>query len=107
MLEPSFDRIIVQLIKPKEVTEGGLFIPGSLNERVSEAIVVAIGKGGRTSEGVLVPPRLKVGMKVLVPRGTGYDVKIGGEDLLILREEEILGNYPDTVTLEWAVETSR
>jgi chaperonin GroES len=90
-IRPLGDRILVKRIKEEEKTKGGIIIPDAAKEKPQEAKVVAVGKGKMTDEGKLVAPDVKAGDKILFGKYTGSEVKLDGEDHLILREDDILG----------------
>ena len=88
-LTPLHDRVVVKRIEEKESIKGGIIIPDSAKEKQQEGEVIAVGSGKR-EEGELVPLDVKVGDRVLFGKYSGTEIKIDDEDLLILREEEIL-----------------
>ena len=88
-LTPLHDRVIVRRIEEKESVKGGIIIPDSAKEKQQEGEVIAVG-GGKREKGELVPLDVKVGDRVLFGKYSGTEIKIDDEDLLILREEEIL-----------------
>ena len=88
-LNPLHDRVVVKRIGADTQTAGGIIIPDNVAEKPDQGIVLAIGQGRRTSEGTLVPVSLKENDKVLFGKFAGQAVKIQGEELLILSEEEI------------------
>ena len=88
-VRPLHDRIIVKRLPEEEVTKGGIIIPDSAKEKQQEGEVIAVGSGKR-EKGELVPLDVKVGDRVLFGKYSGTEIKIDDEDLLILREEEIL-----------------
>lgn len=90
-IRPLQDRVIVRRVKEQEKTPGGLFIPDSAKEKPVEAIVLAVGNGKVLDDGTVRTPEVKEGDRILFGKYTGNDVKIDGEDALILREEDILG----------------
>jgi chaperonin GroES len=90
-VKPLRDRVIVRRIEKAEEKVGGLFIPDSAKEKPTQAEVVAVGSGRVLEDGKRVPLDLKAGDKVLVGKWSGTDVKIDGEEYLILKEDEILG----------------
>ena len=83
------DRVVVKRIEEKESIKGGIIIPDSAKEKQQEGEVIAVG-GGKREKGELVPLDVKVGDRVLFGKYSGTEIKIDDEDLLILREEEIL-----------------
>jgi chaperonin GroES len=90
-IRPLHDRVVVKRIEEGETKVGGLFIPDSAKEKPQQGEVVAVGKGKRTEEGKLLPMDLKVGDRILFGKYSGNDIKIDGNEYLIMREDEILG----------------
>jgi len=90
-IRPLYDRIVVKRIEEKETMQGGLYIPDSAKEKPQEGEVVAVGKGKRLDDGKLVPLDVQVGDRILFGKYSGSEIKVDGEELLILREDEILG----------------
>ena len=91
-IRPLYDRIVVKRIDDDtEKTAGGLFIPDSAKEKPQQGEVVAIGKGKRGEDGKVFPIDLQVGDKVLFGKYAGSEVKLEGNDFLIMREDDILG----------------
>jgi chaperonin GroES len=90
-VKPLRDRVLVRRIEKEEEKVGGIIIPDSAKEKPTEAEVVAVGSGRVLEDGKRVPLDIKAGDKVLVGKWSGTDVKIDGEEYLILKEEEILG----------------
>jgi chaperonin GroES len=90
-IRPLGDRILVKRIKEEEKTKGGIIIPDTAKEKPQEGKVVAVGKGKMTEQGKLLTPDVKAGDKILFGKYSGSEVKIGGEEHLILREDDILG----------------
>lgn len=90
-IRPLGDRILVRRIKEEEKTKGGIIIPDAAKEKPQEGKVVAVGKGKVTDDGKLVTPEVKAGDKVLFGKYSGSEIKIEDEELLILREDDILG----------------
>jgi len=88
-LNPLHDRVVVRRIGADTQTAGGIIIPDNVAEKPDQGIVLAVGQGKRTSEGQLIPVSLKENDKVLFGKFAGQAVKIKGEELLILNEEEI------------------
>jgi chaperonin GroES len=88
---PLHDRVVVRRIDADEKTAGGIIIPDTAKEKPQEGEVVAVGPGGRNEKGELVPLELKAGDRVLFGKWSGTEVKIDGEDLLIMKESDILG----------------
>ncbi|BDC51792.1 10 kDa chaperonin [Bryobacterales bacterium F-183] len=95
-IRPLYDRIVVKRSEDKETKVGGLFIPDSAKEKPQEATVVAVGKGKRLEDGTVVPLDVKVGDTILFGKYSGSDIKIDGEEYLIMREDEVLGIVENT-----------
>jgi len=90
-IKPLGDRILVKRIKEEERTKGGIIIPDTAKEKPQEGKILAVGPGGRDESGKLIPPDVKVGDRVLFGKWSGTEVKIDGEDLLIMKESDIMG----------------
>ena len=90
-IKPLHDRLVVKRIAELEKTAGGLYIPDSAKEKPVEGEVVAIGNGKLLEDGKLHPLDVKVGDRILFGKYSGTEIKIGGVEHLILREEEVLG----------------
>lgn len=90
-LRPLNDRILVQRIESEEKTAGGIIIPDSAKEKPSEGKVAAVGPGKLNKNGERIAPDIKEGEKVLFSKFGGTEVKLDGEDYLIMREDDILG----------------
>jgi len=90
-IKPLGDRILVKRIKEEERTKGGIIIPDTAKEKPQEGKVVAVGKGKYGDNGKLIPIEVKAGDKILFGKYSGSEFKHEGEDLLILREDDILG----------------
>jgi chaperonin GroES len=88
---PLHDRVLVRRIEADERTKGGIIIPDSAKEKPQEGEIVAAGPGARDESGKLVPLDVKVGNRVLFGKWSGTEVKIDGEDLIIMKESDILG----------------
>nr|WP_205563192.1 co-chaperone GroES [Cohaesibacter haloalkalitolerans] len=88
---PLNDRVVVRRVESEEKTAGGIIIPDTAKEKPSEGEVVAVGTGARNNDGTLVPCECKAGDRVLFGKWSGTEVKIDGEDLLIMKESDILG----------------
>jgi chaperonin GroES len=89
--KPLHDRVLVRRIEGDEKTQGGLIIPDSAKEKPAEGEIVACGEGARKENGELIAMAVKAGDKVLFGKWSGTEVKIDGEDLLIMKESDILG----------------
>jgi chaperonin GroES len=88
---PLHDRVVVRRIEADEKTRGGIIIPDSAREKPSEGEVIAVGPGARDESGKLVPLDVKPGDRVLFGKWSGTEVKIAGEDLLIMKESDLMG----------------
>jgi chaperonin GroES len=88
---PLHDRIVVRRITAEEKTKGGIIIPDSAQEKPSQGEIVAVGPGGRDEAGKLIPIDLKTGDRVLFGKWSGTEVKLDGEELLIMKESDIMG----------------
>ena len=88
---PLHDRVVVRRITALEKTKGGIIIPDSAQEKPSEGEVFAVGPGGRDEAGKLIPIDIKVGDRVLFGKWSGTEVKLDGEELLIMKESDIMG----------------
>lgn len=92
-LRPLQDRVIIKRVDNKKTTDSGIILAGSAEEKQDLGEVVAIGPGKKADNGQLIPIDLKVGDKVLFGKYSGQSVKIDGEELLVVREEEILAVF--------------
>jgi chaperonin GroES len=90
-ITPLSDRVLVQRIEQTESKKGGIIIPDTAKEKPQEGKVVAVGPGRLTEDGKRVAPEVKKGQKVLIGKYSGTEVKIDGDDFVILREDDILG----------------
>src|SRR5467141_4340992 len=90
-IRPLYDRLVVKRIEETERMEGGLHIPDSAKEKPQEGEVVAVGKGKRLEDGKLVPLDVTVGDRILFGKYSGSDIKLDGEEYMIMREDEVLG----------------
>ncbi|MFN3424635.1 MAG: co-chaperone GroES [Novosphingobium meiothermophilum] len=88
---PLHDRVLVRRVEAEEKTAGGIIIPDSAKEKPAEGEIVAVGEGTRDDDGDRIPLDVKVGDRVLFGKWSGTEVKVGGEDLLIMKESDILG----------------
>jgi len=89
--KPLHDRVVVKALESEERTKGGIIIPDTAKEKPMQGKVVAVGPGARGEDGKLQPIGVKTGDKVLYGKWSGTEVKIDGEDLLIVKEADILG----------------
>ncbi|OPY64398.1 MAG: 10 kDa chaperonin [Syntrophorhabdaceae bacterium PtaU1.Bin034] len=94
-VRPLQDRIIIKRLEEQEKTKGGIIIPDAAREKPQEGRVVAVGIGRMTDKGQRVPPEVKAGDKILFGKYSGTDIKIDGEEHLILKEEDILAIIED------------
>jgi chaperonin GroES len=91
-IRPLYDRIVVKRIEnTEEKTQGGLFIPDSAKEKPQEGEVVAVGKGKRLEDGKVIPLDVQAGDRILFGKYSGSDIKLDGQEYLIMREDEVLG----------------
>ena len=90
-LRPLGDRILVKRIKEEEKTKGGIIIPDTAKEKPQEGKVVAVGKGKVAEDGKLIAPEVRAGDKILFGKYSGSEIKLEGDELIVLREDDILG----------------
>lgn len=90
-IRPLYDRVLVKRLEENTKTAGGIIIPDTAKEKPSEGVVEAVGTGMVTEDGKVVPMNVKVGDKVLFGKWSGTEVKLNGEERLIIKESEILG----------------
>lgn len=90
-IKPLYDRVLIKRLEELSTTAGGIIIPDTAKEKPSEGIVEAVGAGARGEDGKLIPMSVKAGDKVLFAKWSGTEVKINGEERLIIKESEILG----------------
>ncbi|MBK6800094.1 co-chaperone GroES [Novosphingobium sp.] len=88
---PLHDRVLVRRVEAEEKTAGGIIIPDSAKEKPAEGEVVAVGAGNKAEDGKVTPLDVKAGDRVLFGKWSGTEVKLNGEDLLIMKESDILG----------------
>ncbi|MGQ2908985.1 MAG: co-chaperone GroES [Aliihoeflea sp.] len=88
---PLHDRVVVRRVDSEEKTKGGIIIPDTAKEKPQEGEVIAVGSGARDEAGKLVPLDVKHGDRVLFGKWSGTEVKLNGEDLLIMKEADIMG----------------
>ncbi|MEW5423612.1 co-chaperone GroES [Amorphus sp. 3PC139-8] len=88
---PLHDRVVVRRIESDTKTAGGIIIPDTAQEKPQQGEVIAVGAGARDSKGEIIAPDVKAGDKVLFGKWSGTEVKIDGEDLLIMKESDIMG----------------
>ncbi len=99
---PLHDRVVVRRINADQKTAGGIIIPDTAKEKPQEGEVVSVGPGARNERGELVPTELRAGDYVLFGKWSGTEVKIDGEDLLIMKESDVMGVIEKTSTLKKA-----
>ena len=88
---PLHDRVLVKRIEAEEKTAGGIIIPDSAKEKPAEGEIVSVGSGTKAEDGTITPMDLKAGDKILFGKWSGTEVKVDGEDLLIMKESDVLG----------------
>ena len=89
--KPLHDRVVVRRVESDEKTKGGLIIPDSAKEKPAEGEIIAVGEGARKDSGELITPSVKAGDKVLFGKWSGTEITLDGEELLIMKESDILG----------------
>jgi chaperonin GroES len=97
---PLHDRVVIRRIEGEEKTKGGIIIPDNAKEKPQEGEVIAVGPGARDEKGKVVPLDLKAGDRVLFGKWSGTEVKVDGEDLLIMKESDIMGVIEGAVALK-------
>ena len=95
---PLHDRVVVKRIEAEEKSAGGIIIPDTAKEKPQQGEVVSVGPGGRDESGKLIPIDVKVGDRVLFGKWSGTEVKIDDQDLLIMKESDIMGVLDDVAT---------
>ena len=95
---PLHDRVVVERIDPEAKSTGGIIIPDTAQEKPSQGEIIAVGPGGRDESGKLTPLDVKKGDKILFGKWSGTEVKIDGQDLLIMKESDIMGVLQETLT---------
>ena len=90
-IRPLYDRLVVKRIEETERMEGGLHIPDSAKEKPQEGEVLAVGKGKRLEDGKLMPLDVQVGDRILFGKYSGSEIKLDGQEYLIMREDDVLG----------------
>ncbi|MGO4871316.1 MAG: co-chaperone GroES [Roseiarcus sp.] len=88
---PLHDRVVVKRVEAEEKTKGGIIIPDTAKEKPQEGEVVAVGPGGRDESGKLVPMDVKVSDRILFGKWSGTEIKLDGQDLLIMKESDVMG----------------
>ena len=94
---PLHDRVVVKRIDAENKSAGGIIIPDTAKEKPSQGEVIAVGPGARDDKGQLVPVGVAVGDRILFGKWSGTEVKLDGEDLLIMKESDVMGVIEDTV----------
>lgn len=90
-VKPLGDRILLKQVEAEEKTSGGIVIPDTAKEKPQQAEVVAVGEGKKKEDGTVIPLSIKKGDRVLYGKYSGTEIEVGGEDYLIVKEEDILG----------------
>ncbi|HXJ93573.1 MAG TPA: co-chaperone GroES [Terriglobia bacterium] len=90
-VRPLHDRIVIRRIEEKETVKGGIIIPDSAKEKPQEGEVIAVGHGKKTDKGEVIALDVKVGDRILFGKYSGTEIKLEGEEFLIIREDEVLG----------------
>src|SRR3981081_86951 len=90
-IRPLYDRIVVKRIEEQETSRNGIIIPDSAKEKPQEGEVVAVGKGKRLEDGKVVPLDVQVGDRILFGKYSGSEIKLDGNEFMIMREDEVLG----------------
>jgi chaperonin GroES len=99
---PLHDRILVRRVEADEKTAGGIIIPDTAKEKPQEGEVIAVGPGARDEAGKLVPLDVKAGDRILFGKWSGTEIKLDGEDLLIMKESDVMGVIGETTELKKA-----
>jgi len=99
---PLHDRILVRRLEAEEKTAGGIIIPDTAKEKPQEGEVIAVGPGARDESGKLVPLDVKVGDRILFGKWSGTEIKLNGEDLLVMKESDVMGVIENVATLKKA-----
>ncbi len=94
-VKPLYDRVLAKRVEEDEQVQGGIIIPDSAKEKPQQAEIIAVGKGKRLEDGSVVALDVQAGDKALIGKYSGTDISVGDEDLIILREDEILGVLED------------
>jgi len=89
--KPLHDRVLIEVLDSNEKTAGGIIIPDTAQEKPQEGKVIAVGSGGKTEDGKLIPMDVKVGDKVLFGKWSGTEIKIAGKEYNIMKESDIMG----------------
>ena len=92
---PLHDRVVVRRVESEEKTKGGIIIPDTAKEKPQEGEIIAVGSGARDEAGKLVPLDVKAGDRILFGKWSGSEIKLDGEDLLIMKESDVMGVIED------------
>ena len=95
---PLHDRVVVRRVDAEEKTKGGIIIPDTAKEKPQEGEIVAVGPGARDEKGNVVPTDLKAGDRILFGKWSGTEVRIDGEELLIMKESDVMGVIEQTAS---------
>lgn len=90
-IRPLHDRVLVKRIEAEQKTAGGIIIPETAQEKPMEGEVVAVGSGGRDEAGKIIPMDVKAGDRILFAKWAGTEVKLGGEEMIVMKESDIMG----------------
>ena len=90
-VRPLQDRVLIRRVEPEVKTRGGIIIPDTAKEKPQEGQIVAVGPGARGDDGKIVPLEVKIGDRVLFGKWSGTEVKLDGEDLMIMKESDLMG----------------
>jgi chaperonin GroES len=101
-LRPLQDRVLIRRVVPESKTPGGIFIPDTAQEKPVEGEVLAVGPGKRSDDGKLRPLDIKTGDRVLFGKWSGAEIKLDGEDLIIMNETDVMGVIDDSVAMRQA-----
>ena len=99
---PLHDRVLVRRVEAEEKSAGGIIIPDTAKEKPMEGEIVAVGPGARDESGKLVPLDVKVGDRILFAKWSGTEIKLNGQDLLIMKESDVMGVIEQTATVKKA-----
>ena len=99
---PLHDRVVVRRIEAEEKTKGGIIIPDNAKEKPQEGEIISVGPGARDESGKIVPLDVKAGDRVLFGKWSGTEIKIDGQDLLIMKESDIMGVLDETMAAKKA-----
>ena len=99
---PLHDRVVVRRVESEEKTKGGIIIPDTAKEKPQEGEIIAVGSGARDESGKLVPLDVKAGDRILFGKWSGTEIKLNGEDLLIMKESDVMGVIEQTAAVKKA-----